>query len=121
MILPAQAVADLVEPPVQDPDAPGPYSLADPEKIQAILGKAGFSEIACDSLDRTIDVAGGRSLDETVAFLTQMGPTGALLRDASDEVRHIARQAIRARLEPLQHEGRIELGASVWLVSALLG
>ncbi len=121
MILPAQAVAELVEPPVQDPDAPGPYALADPEKTQAILRKAGFSEVACESLDRTIDVTGGRSLDETVAFLAQMGPAGALLREASDEVRQTARQAIRDRLEPLLHEGRIELGASVWLVSALLG
>lgn len=118
MVVSTQAVAELVELPPRDPDAPGPFALADSGKIEDILAKAGFCDVLCRSLEKNIDVSIGGSLDDTVTFLSQMGPTGMLLREASDEVRRAATQAIRNRLEPLQKEGRIELGASIWIVSA---
>lgn len=120
MVEPMRAVAEIVESPPRDPGAPGPFSLADSRTVQEILEAAGFAEIRCDSFDRAIDVMDGRTLDETVAFLGQMGPTGALLRDASEATRRAATQAMRVGLETLMVDGRIELGASVWLVTAIL-
>jgi len=119
MVEPMRAVAEIVEPPPRDPGAPGPFSFADSQTVQKILEAAGFAEIRCDSFDRAIDVMDGRTLDETVAFLSQMGPTGAMLRDASEATRHAATQAMRAGLETLMVDGRIELDASVWLVTAI--
>lgn len=119
MTLALAAVAQHVELPAPSPPGtPGPFSLAESERIIAILEPAGFVKIHCEPVKSTVDVAAGASLDRTIEFVSQMGPTGALLREASPEVRRAAKQSIREALAPHVQDGRIELGAAIWIVSA---
>ena len=62
--------------------AGGPFALSDSERTVGILEAAGFVDITCTAFEAMIDVAVGSSLDETAAFLSQMGPAGALLPPA---------------------------------------
>lgn len=120
MTIPAEAAAQHFETPAPgDPSAPGPFSLWDPDRIAEILESAGFGDIVCRAIVQSIDVSGGAALDETVAFLSQMGPSGALLRDAAPELRRVASESIRDALVPhMNQQGAIELGSAAWIVTA---
>lgn len=101
-----------------DPTAPGPFALADATRVERILAAAGFEQIAHESLERELLLGGGRSLDETAAFVAQLGPAGAALRDAADELRAQVLSAIRLALEPYHEEAGVRMQAAAWIVSA---
>ena len=117
--VPTAAAAIHVPPPEPPaPDKPGPFALANPDRLREILETAELASIEIDPLERALDVAGGESLDETVEFLSQMGPTAALLREAEEATRKAAKRSVRDALLPYQRDGRIELGSACWRVRA---
>ncbi len=121
MTIAVKAVAPHVDMPAPAaPGAPGPFALSDSERMSAILYAAGFADIRCKAVDARIDVTAGASLDQTVEFLSQMGPAGALLREATPDARSAAVQSIRAALVPHQKDGRIEMGGAAWITSAIV-
>lgn len=107
-----------------DPHAPGPFALADSERMNAILSRAGFEQPQHTSIERELLVGGGRSLDETAAFVSQLGPGGAALREASPALREKVVAAVRAALEPFAEAGGsaadagVKMRAAAWLVTA---
>ncbi|WP_437600030.1 class I SAM-dependent methyltransferase [Sorangium sp. So ce590] len=120
LFVPTLAVARHLPLPQPDPHAPGPFAFADAARIGAILSRAGFVRVHHEPIDRELSVAGGRSLDETVDFLLQMGPASAALRQANaapelvDRVRADLREAIAPHAGP---EG-VRMGGAVWVVTA---
>lgn len=120
MQVPLAAAAKHLPPsgPPPDPTAPGPFSFADSVRVEAILAAAGFEQIAHESLERDLLVGGGRSLDETVSFVIQLGPAGAALRDADDALRSKVAVEVRSALEPYADESGVRMPAAAWIVSA---
>jgi SAM-dependent methyltransferase len=104
--------------PPPDPTAPGPFAFADATRVEGILTAAGFEEVAHESLERELLVGGGRSLDETVSFVVQLGPAGAALREADDELRARIVSEVRAALEPYHDGSGVRMPAAAWIVSA---
>ena len=86
--------------------------------MEGILTAAGFEEVAHESLERELLVGGGRSLDETVSFVVQLGPAGAALREADDELRARIVSEVRAALEPYHDGSGVRMPAAAWIVSA---
>ena len=123
MLVPVSAAAKHLPPSdPPDPEAPGPFALADAARTERILAAAGFEDIAHDPLEREILVGGGGDLDETVSFVLQLGPVGGALREAGEEVRAAAAQDVRAALEPYFVDGPdgpgVRMPAAAWLVTA---
>ena len=117
--LPFQAVTGVVgAPPPPEPGAPGPFSLADGDRVRAILDGAGFDEIAVEPRDAEIDLAGGGGLDAATHFAAVVGPASRLLADVDEAARSRAAEAVRSALEPHVAGDRVPLAAAVWLVSA---
>ena len=104
--------------PPPDPTAPGPFAFADAKRVEGILSAAGFEEVAHQPLERELLVGGGRSLDETVSFVVQLGPAGAALRDADDALRERVVSEVRSALEPYHGEAGVRMPAAAWIVSA---
>ena len=104
--------------PPPDPTAPGPFAFADSTRVEGILAAAGFEEIGHESLESELLVAGGRSLDETVSFVAQIGPAGAALRDADDALRARVLAEVRTALEPYHDGSGVRMPAAAWIVSA---
>jgi hypothetical protein len=120
MFVPTLAIAEHIEiNRDSDPEAPGPFAFADRDRVHGILAAAGFRDIRIEALDRTMDVAGGKSLAETVDFIVQMGPAGAPYREASPELQHIAAQAVRDAIVPYQTDSGLVMGTGAWAVSAV--
>ena len=120
MHLPIMAAAKQIPPsgPPPEPNAPGPFAFADQKRVEGILSESGFQNIGHESLERDLLVGGGRSLDDTVEFLAQLGPAGALLRDASDELRSNVMSEIQETIKPFHDEGGVRMPSATWIVSA---
>ncbi len=119
MAVPGLAAAQHVPlPATGPPDAPGPFSFGDPDRLRSVLGDAGFSDITVDPFETRILLGGGGSLDDAVTFLRSTGMAHALFDEAPAADVERAIDAVTTALEPhLTSEG-VQLGAATWLVSA---
>ena len=67
-------------PPEVGPDDPGPFSFASEPRVRRILDEAGFSSIAMEACDVSLDVAVGRGLEAAVSSALEVGPVAESLR-----------------------------------------
>jgi SAM-dependent methyltransferase len=105
-------------PPAQPANAPGPFALADGERVRQILHAAGFAEATLEDVHTPLGIAGGVDLMSAVDFLMNTGQTGRLLREvADDRIRSRVREEMPAALAPFTKDGAVHLGAAVWIVT----
>ena len=104
--------------PKPGPDEPGPFSLADPERVTAILTAAGFSKPSFTPLDLELDFAAGGTFDDAVRHASEMGPARRALKDQPEEIQAAALESIRRALRPYESPSGVKLGAAAWLVGA---
>jgi ubiquinone/menaquinone biosynthesis C-methylase UbiE len=115
------ALQHVTPPPSLSPDAPGPFSLADHERVRRILHAAGFSEVTVEDVHMPVTVGGGVNLARAVEFLMNTGPTGKLLRETADDtIRSRVRKEMLTAVEPFATGGIVRLGAAVWIVTGLV-
>jgi SAM-dependent methyltransferase len=120
MLRPMAALAPLLSlQPPSDPHAPGPFAFADADRVTRILRDAGFGSVAVEGMERELLVGGGASLDDTVGFLLQMGPAGAALREADDDLRAKAADAVREAIAPFHGDAGVRMPAAAWLFTAV--
>ena len=100
------------------PDDPGPFAFANEQRVRRILAEAGFSSIAMEVCDLTLDVAFGRGLEAAVSGALEVGPTSRALEGQPPEVMATVANAIRIAYAPLGKGDSIPLLASVWIVTA---
>jgi hypothetical protein len=119
MFVPTQAaVSALGTPPdMPEPDAPGPFSLSDHERVRSILASAGFESVDVASHQDLIRIAP----DDIPEWADSSLRTGAVQRmlvgsdsETVERVRVGIEAAMRARLEG----GEVALTRSVYLVRA---
>ena len=117
MSVPGQAVASVVPepPPAPDPLAPGPFSLADSERIREIITAAGLQIYELNAVDVIMKLA---PMAETVEYFMNMGPAAALLADAAEELRTAAAAAMYEALQQYVSDGVVRPPASAWIVIA---
>ena len=116
MAAPAEAAFRILprpEPP--DPDAPGAFSLADPDKLTTLLETAGFNTVRIDPVDERLNLG---PLDGALDFLKRMGPAAAPLQEASEANALAAISAIEIVLSTYASDGEVCMPGAVWLVRA---
>jgi SAM-dependent methyltransferase len=116
MTAPFKAVEHLVPPPPpSDPLAPGPFAFADPERVRRILGEAGFGQVAIRPFDAMV---GGWTPQEALVVAQRVGPLGAVLRE-NPELRPKVLDAVSQALQRhVGADGKVWMGAAVWIVTA---
>ena len=115
---PISAVRQFVEiPPRPGPEDPGPFSFANPERVNSIFEFAGFADIELCPFEYPLPMGG--SVEEALDYLLEIGPLAEPMRQASGDQR---RQALDALVNELsQHqddEGRVHLGGAFWIITA---
>jgi ubiquinone/menaquinone biosynthesis C-methylase UbiE len=119
MMTPLQAVYQHVPKlPRPEPEDPGPFAFASEQRVQRILGEAGFSDIAMESNALSLDIAFGRGLDAAVEGALNIGPASRALEGHPEEVRAAAKASIREALVPFLRGESVPLAASIWIVTA---
>ena len=112
----AAAAEHLALPELGEPGGPGPFSLADPDRLSATLGRAGFVGVAIEEV--SVPLLLGSSVTDTVQFLEATGMGQRLLKDADAPTVARVTAAIGAALEPYLSTDGIKLGSRSWLVTA---
>jgi SAM-dependent methyltransferase len=116
---PMGAIRDLLpEGPPPVPHAPGPFALANRDRLGGILERAGFTDVAINPFDFPVCLASEGGVEAAVHFAMQIGPSGAALAEASKEVRAVAAERLKVALAPHDRDGLVTLGGAIWLVEA---
>ena len=120
LMTPLQAVYKHVPKlPQLGPEDPGPFAFASEQRVHRILSEAGFSRIAMERCDLSLDVAVGRGLDAAVETALEIGPASRALEGQPSKVRAAATGSIREALAPFVRGQAVPLPASIWIVTAL--
>jgi len=117
--VPLAAARDLVSPqPPADPDAPGPFAFADPDRTRGIFTQAGWHDVELTRHDLPMRFAAAGELDQAADFATRVGALARILGEESPEVRAKAKQAVREALKAYDSPTGINLSGSIWLIAA---
>jgi SAM-dependent methyltransferase len=105
--------------PFADRFGPGPFAFADPKRVQTILGRAGWGEVAFTPECFTYIAGGGEDpVAEALAFFRRIGPAAPRLRALPQIERAGAESALRALLERRCVRDRVCFDAMAWIVNA---
>jgi ubiquinone/menaquinone biosynthesis C-methylase UbiE len=100
------------------PEDPGPFAFASEARVNRILSEAGFSGIAMERCDLSLDVGIGRGLEAAVQGALEIGPAFRALEGQPPDLRAAATVSIREALAPFVSGQAVMLGASIWIVTA---
>ncbi|WP_436493728.1 class I SAM-dependent methyltransferase [Actinokineospora sp. HUAS TT18] len=110
----AQALAAGRPMPAPPPDAPGPFALADPERVHAVLGAAGFTDIHLSPHSEAMSF--GDDADDAERFV--LGLLGWMLGGLDDEGRQRAVDNLRATLTAHDTGQGVRYASAAWVIRA---
>jgi SAM-dependent methyltransferase len=107
-----RAAAPLLPPaPPRDPNAPGQFAFADPERVGAIVSAAGWREVELQPLD----VACAMPAEDLETYATHMGPVSLALPGLEAEQRDAVIEAVRRDFAPFVSDGVARFTAACWM------
>jgi SAM-dependent methyltransferase len=104
--------------PQPGPEDPGPFAFASEARVTRILGQSGFTGVAMEPCDLSLDIAVGRGLDAAVEGALEIGPSARALAGQPPDVIAAATRSIREAFAPLVRGRSVPLGGSIWIVTA---
>lgn len=119
LVVPLSAARPHLPPqPEADPNAPGPFAFADPDRVRGVLTGAGYTAVEVTRHNTSMRICGPGEIEQAARFAVESGPVGRAMAGAGPDARAAAEQAIVAEFRRIEGPGGIELPGSVWLVSA---
>ncbi|MFG2294594.1 class I SAM-dependent methyltransferase [Streptomyces sp. NPDC048603] len=101
--------------PTPPPGAPGPFALADPDRIRAVLAGSGFTDVVIRGQGAPMWF--GAEADAAHRFVS--GLLGWMLEDLDDEGRAGALRALRDSLTRHEQPDGVFYASATWLVKAV--
>ena len=115
--VPLRAARPFLKPqPVSDPNPPGPFSFANPDRVRALLTAAGFEDIKIVPYDEQV---GSGDLETALTLALRVGSLGKIVREAP-ELRAAVVEPVRAALAKHERPQGVMLNAATWIVTARL-
>jgi len=111
-----EALAAGRELPFPPPDAPTPFSFADPERVRGILGAAGYADVNFTPMNDPMDL--GADPADAYAFALTIGIVEDWLRGLDDHAREQALLRLQATLAAHATADGVLLGSAAWLITA---
>lgn len=116
--VPLEAVTRSVPPPAPaPPGAPGPFALAEPERITTLLHAARFGDVRVTGVEAPMWL--GHTVADAADYLLSGPDYRALLAEADTAGAAEAGRALTEALAPFRGEDGVELGCAAWLVTAV--
>ncbi len=102
--------------PAPPPGAPGPLSLADPDRVDALLSASGFHDIAL--ADVAAPMCFGATADDAFRFVSGMGFVQFMLKDLDDSARARALDELQSNIDAHASAEGVCYDSAAWLVNA---
>jgi SAM-dependent methyltransferase len=102
---------DLPTPP---PDAPGPFTLSDPDVVRTVLAAAGYTDVTLD--DRREPMWFGT--DDEDAYQLVLGLLGWMLEGLDDDGRSVAQHALRTTIATHATPDGVAYDSAAWIIQA---
>jgi SAM-dependent methyltransferase len=112
-------VAEIIDAPPSDPEAPGPFRYAEAGKLLTLLDQAGFSDLDVRDWRGALAVGGGLPAAEAANFAIASSSRGDLLSEAGDESLDKARRALTARFSNYEKNGAVWMDACVHIFTGV--
>lgn len=116
MVPAAAALEHVPMPELGEAGGPGPFSLADEEKLRSLLAGAGLVDVEVE--DIRVPLVMGTDVDDALDFMKAGEMAEILLTDVDPEPAARAWDTIRTCLEAHSGDGGVTLDGSAWLVNA---
>jgi len=117
----AALAPDLVAP-VRPPDAPGPFSFGDRDRLHGLLAEAGFTDIAIDPFDALMLFGEGAdresALDDALVMAQHIGPLRRWLDGVEGWRSGAILHRLRTRFSDCLTPRGVELEGAAWLIAA---
>lgn len=118
-LMAARAALTILPPPrPPDPDQPGPFALADPNRLRSILFRAGFVDVLVSPAFGKIQVGASNDIDRAVEVSLGFGALRTMLEGVDATTLDRVRQAVRSAFEAIWTPDGAWLDAATWLVTA---
>lgn len=118
LLVPLAALAEHVPlPELDEPGAPGMFSLSSTGRLRQLLSDAGWHDISAVS-QRTPIVVGGGTLDDAVSYLLGRLIVRRMLAEADQATADRAAESVRDALASHADGDQVRLDASIWVVTA---
>jgi len=112
----ATRILGLERPAPADPNAPGPFSMADPQATEALFTGAGFADVVLESIEAPFLFEGDGAA--AVARVLSAGPLGGAMLAAEESRRRAAVDGVLAALETYRGASGLEVPAASWCITA---
>lgn len=111
-----EALAMGRELPMPPPDAPTPFSLANPERVRTILGSAGFHDVVLEPIGEPVDL--GANAADAIEFAKTMGIVEGLTEGLGADERAEAMSNLSRLFEERETADGVLLDSAAWLITA---
>jgi len=102
--------------PVPPTGTPGPFGLADPDEVRALLTGAGFDDVELVAVDELMYL--GRDGDDAWDYVRQMGIVKGLTESLDDETKAEALAKLRQVIDAHATDEGVLIAAGAWLITA---
>ncbi len=117
LAVPLAAVAEHAAlPEMPSTGEPGPFSLADPQRIRSLLANAGLADISINGLQGPMRM--GADVQDVIGYYQGLPIAWQILAGAGEQATAAALEALRDALRPHQGDEGVTLGSAAWLVTA---
>lgn len=100
--------------PPPPPDAPHPFTLADPAVTRQVVSAAGYTDVTVEGLDGVMDLGP----DPQAAYELMLGLLSWMLEGLDDDGRRRAEGALRRTIEAHVGPEGVRFAAALWLIAA---
>jgi SAM-dependent methyltransferase len=108
------ALAAGRELPAPPPDAPGPFSLSDPDQVRGLLTSAGYVDVRLHGLCERMYF--GRDVDDAFEFVSRQH--AGMVKDLDADTRARAFDSLRANMADHQTDRGVFYDSATWLIEA---
>jgi SAM-dependent methyltransferase len=102
--------------PLPPPEAPTPFSLADPDRVRRILGEAGYDSVELEPLDEPIEL--GADAADAMAFAEKMGFVEGLTDDLDDDRTATGMANLADLFAAHESPDGVLMSTAAWLITA---
>jgi len=111
------AVATLGRAPdLGPPSAPGPFALADGDRLTRLLTAGGFRDVTLETVTRPVRI--GHNPEDAASYIMSLPQSQQLFAGAPDDAVTEAVKALRSAFAPYAGAHGVVMDSTAWLVSA---